>query len=102
VGLDEVEFEHPSPNNPGALPMPKTAPPKRMTAAEITAIRGELGWTQDQLGRAINLPPKNAGRTIRRYEGGRRIPGPVEIAVRAIKDGFSPPHVEAIRAEAKA
>jgi hypothetical protein len=81
--------------------MLKTQPPKRMTATEMATIRKDLGWTQDQLGRAISLPAKNAGRTIRRYESDRRIPGPVEIAVRAIKDGFSLPHIEAIRAEAK-
>ncbi|MCM0018713.1 MAG: helix-turn-helix transcriptional regulator [Tagaea sp.] len=73
-----------------------------MTAAKLVAIREELGWTQDQLGRAILLPPKNAGRTIRRYESGHPMPGPIEIAVRAIKDGFSLPHIEAIRAEASA
>lgn len=73
-----------------------------MTAAELAAIRKELGWTQDQLGRAILLPPKNAGRTIRRNESGHSMPGPIEIAVRAIKDGFSLPHIEAMRAEASA
>lgn len=77
--------------------MPKLQHPKRMTAEDLAAIRKDLGWTQDQLGRALLMPPKNAGRTIRRYEGGRRIPGPVEIAVRAIRDGFSLPHIEAIR-----
>ncbi|MCM0020891.1 MAG: hypothetical protein NBV67_12915 [Tagaea sp.] len=82
--------------------MSNTTSPKRMTAAELAAIREELGLTQEQLGRAILLPPENAGRTIRRNASGHRMPGPIEIAVRAIKDGFSLPHIEAIRAEASA
>jgi hypothetical protein len=82
--------------------MPKLQRPERMTAEELVAIHRDLGWTQDQLGRALLVPPKNAGRTIRRYEGGRRIPGPLEIAVRAINAGFSLRHIEDIRAEASA
>lgn len=82
--------------------MPKFQLRKPMTADELTNIRKNLGWTQDQLGRALLIPPKNAGRTIRRYESDRRIPGPVEIAVLAIRDGLSLPHIEEIRAQATA
>lgn len=86
----------------GAETMPKIQSWNPMTADELTTIRKNLGWTQDQLGRALLIPPKNAGRTIRRYESGRRIPGPVDLAVRAINAGFSFPHIDAIRAEASA
>lgn len=82
--------------------MPKFQRQKPMTADELTTIRKNLGWTQDQLGRALLLPPKNAGRTIRRYESDRRIPGPVEIAVLAIRNGLSLPHIEAIRGDTSA
>jgi len=50
-----------------------------MTPQDLKRLRGELGFTQEELGRRL----RTTRMTITRYEGGtRRIPGVVEVAVK--------------------
>jgi DNA-binding transcriptional regulator YiaG len=58
-----------------------------MNAHEFKANRQALGMSQRQLATALNLPPVNGDRTIRRWEAGERdIPGPVQKLMRIFID----------------
>lgn len=43
-------------------------------AAEIKAIRAQLGWSQQALGEALGLTHKLARQTVSRWERGTRTP----------------------------
>ena len=67
----------------------------RLTKQQFRELREELGWTQAQLARAMQLG-ENGRRTVRRWETeatpredgqprvGHAIPGSAEIALRAL------------------
>lgn len=59
-----------------------------MTPSEFKSARQALGLSQPALAELLRLSP---GGTIYRYEAGtRKIPGPVEVAIEALLDGWRP------------
>ena len=50
-----------------------------MTPAEFRALRHQLGLSTRAMGILLRLAPRNAGRTVRRYEAGR-----IEISPRVV------------------
>lgn len=62
-----------------------------MNAKEFAKARGALGLNQRQMGEVLGLRG-DPGRSVRRYETGVvEIPGPVALAMFALKVGFRPP-----------
>lgn len=48
---------------------------------DLPEARRLLGVTQDELARDLGLG-KHGGRTVRKWEAERKVPGPAEVAVR--------------------
>lgn len=73
-----------------------------MTPDELTAARATLGdmWrlgeplSAAELGRLLELEGRDPGARVRAWETGRTqdVPGPVCAYVRALLDGYRPPH----------
>jgi len=57
-------------------------PPAPMDAAGLIAARQVLGLTAAALGRALGLEGRDTGQSVRLWETGRAVPGPVRVAVR--------------------
>jgi transcriptional regulator with XRE-family HTH domain len=54
-----------------------------MNKDQIRELRKDLGLTQKQMGGVLGMP--DGIRTIRRYEAGQDIPGPVRLLCQYIK-----------------
>lgn len=50
-----------------------------MTPQEFKAARRTLGLSAEKMAKALNV---SSGRTVRRWEAGKDIPGPAIVAVR--------------------
>ena len=61
-----------------------------MTPEQFKKIRKKLGLTAMQMGIALGLKG-DPGRTVRRYEAGEAITGPVQTAMLAMSEGYRPP-----------
>jgi len=67
------------------------------TGDHIRQAREAMGWTPEELGRALRFSDKHGGSRILEMEAGKRqISGPVTVAVEAllkgfVPDGFTPP-----------
>lgn len=61
-----------------------------MTAAEFARARRKLGLSARAMGEALGLRG-DPGRTVRRYEAGETITGPIATATLALLFGFRPP-----------
>jgi len=60
---------------------------------ELRLARQVLGWSHDQMGRALKLAggPEKAAARVKEMEAGRReISGPVQVAVEALLSGWRP------------
>lgn len=58
-----------------------------MAPAQLKAYRQQLGLTQSGLAALLRCD----ARTVRKWEAGdREIPGPAEVAVEALADGWRP------------
>ena len=60
-----------------------------MSPEEVKEIRDGLGLSQAALGQTLRLGP-NGKRTVARWEAGGTIPGPVQLALEALRDGWRP------------
>lgn len=61
-----------------------------MTPAELREIRGHLGLSQAQMAERLGLGPVSGRNTIRAWERGTRpIPGPAQMAVKAMAVALS-------------
>ena len=61
-----------------------------MTAVQFRRARKDLGLSARAMGEALGLRG-DPGRTVRRYEAGEKITGPIATAVLALLSGFRPP-----------
>jgi hypothetical protein len=52
-----------------------------MTGDELTSARKALRLTAANLGRALQLEGRDPGQSVRLWEKGRPVPGPVAVAV---------------------
>jgi DNA-binding transcriptional regulator YiaG len=57
-----------------------------MKPEELKHLRSKRGWSRDRLARALSVTSS----TIVRWEAGSSIPGPAEIALRAILGAVDP------------
>jgi hypothetical protein len=72
-----------------------------VTPDELRAARATLGqmWGLDrplrmaELGRALRLTGRDVGATVRDWERGSTITGPVSVAIEAMLAGFVPEHI---------
>lgn len=60
-----------------------------MTPQRVREIREKLGLSQTALGEALRLGT-HGKRTVARWESGGTIPGPVQLALEALWDGWRP------------
>lgn len=60
-----------------------------MTPHRVKEIREKLGLSQAALGEALRLG-SHGKRTVARWESGGTIPGPVQLALEALYDGWRP------------
>ncbi len=60
------------------------------TPAKFTAAREELRLTKAGLARTLRLGEKGGEKTIRRIEQGQDVPGPYQVAMEAMLNGFRP------------
>jgi hypothetical protein len=64
--------------------------PEFMTTAQFKRARKDLNLSARAMGEALGLRG-DPGRTVRRYEAGETITGPIATAVLALLTGFRPP-----------